>query len=1014
MPRIGLCVVVLCLSVPPALAQPFVNWENPHVHPLDITPDGDTLLAVNTADNRLEVFDITSGAALHLGAIPVGLDPVSVRARTSTEAWVVNHISDSISIVDLATMRVVFTIRTDDEPADVVFVGSSPQKAFVSCSQANTVVVFDTAAPATRLATLAIDGEDPRSMAVNVARGEVYVAVFESGNRSTILGGGLAMGGTGFPPNVVNDPAGPYGGVNPPPNDGTNFKPPQRAGNPAPPGVGLIVKKNGAGLWMDDNAHDWTSMVSGANHALSGRPADWDLFDHDIAIIDATTHALRYANGLMNIGMALAVNPANEQITLVGTDATNEVRFEPVLEGRFLRVNLARVTPTPATVGISDLNQHLSYGTTVPFVAIPQGERDKSLGDPRAIVWNAAGTRGYVAGMGSNNVVIIDAAGTRQPLLSNPLDVTIDVAEGPTGLALDETRGRLYVLSKFAARVSVVDTATETVLTDVGFYDPSPIAIKIGRKHLYDTHRNSGLGQIACASCHVDARNDRLAWDLGNPDGTVKTFNQNCPLGGCQDWHPMKGPMTTQTLQDIIGREPHHWRGDRNGLEEFAGAFTGLQGDDLPLPSPDMQEFESFLATIHFPPNPSRNAGRYPVTPLDNGLPSNLPLPGHFTTGRFAPAGQPLPNGNAVTGLTAYRTGGLDTVQCVTCHTLPTGMGLDGAFTGFPPTFQPLPPGPNGEHHLALVSQDGSTNVSIKIPHLRNMHEKVGFEMTQTSNRSGFGFLHDGSVDSLARFLNEPVFNVTSDQQTADLVAFMLSFAGSDLPQGSPTNPLEPPGVAGKDTHAAVGWQTTLIDDTSPAPGQILLISDMIGLANTNKVGLIVKGVQGGIARGYRYNGGGNFQSDRFAETITSGALQAAAAPGSELTYTIVPKGSETRIGIDRDDDGFYDREELDACSDPANAASVPGDPSVDIDSDGDEDFTDVAAFVAVLLGSPQDVNHTPRCDLNCDGAENGLDIHPFVDAFLTPSLAPLTPRVEETEADIAPRSTAPESVSGH
>ena len=35
----------------------------------------------------------------------------------------------------------------------------------------------------------------------------------------------------------------------------------------------------------------------------------------------------------------------------------------------------------------------------------------------------------------------------------------------------------------------------------------------------------------------------------------------------------MKGPMTTQTMIDIIGHEPHHWRGDRDGLEEFADAL---------------------------------------------------------------------------------------------------------------------------------------------------------------------------------------------------------------------------------------------------------------------------------------------------------------------------------------------------------------------------------------------------------------------------------------------------------
>ncbi|MFN0007624.1 MAG: hypothetical protein ACKVXR_06925, partial [Planctomycetota bacterium] len=81
----------------------FVNWETPHVYPLDRTPDGSRLLAVNTADARLEVFDASGVVLTPLFSVPVGLDPVSVRARTNDEAWVVNHVSDSVSIVRLST-----------------------------------------------------------------------------------------------------------------------------------------------------------------------------------------------------------------------------------------------------------------------------------------------------------------------------------------------------------------------------------------------------------------------------------------------------------------------------------------------------------------------------------------------------------------------------------------------------------------------------------------------------------------------------------------------------------------------------------------------------------------------------------------------------------------------------------------------------------------------------------------------------------------------------------------------
>ena len=37
-----------------------------------------------------------------------------------------------------------------------------------------------------------------------------------------------------------------------------------------------------------------------------------------------------------------------------------------------------------------------------------------------------------------------------------------------------------------------------------------------------------------------------------------------------------------------------------------------------------------------------------------------------------------------------------------------------------------------------------------------------------------------------------------------------------------------------------------------------------------------------------------------------------------------MPPGSGARIGIDRDDDGFLDRDELDAGSDPEDETSLP------------------------------------------------------------------------------------------
>lgn len=931
-------LIAVCCAVAAWAQAPFINYESPQVHPVDISPDLTTLAVCNTAAARLELFNVSTGNASPIGSVPVGYDPVSVRFRNDDEAWVVNHISDSVSIVDIPTQRVRATIPTADEPCDVVFAGN-PVFAFVSCSQANLVQRFDPGDAKSAPTNIEILAEDPRALAVSPDGLTVYAAIFESGNRSTLIAGG-SDNTIGLTPgnDAMEDPTGPYGGVNPPPNDpddantdGNLFIPPKAPANGTPPKVGLIVKEDANGVWRDDNGNDWSPWVSGAKSDKSGRYQGWELIDRDVAVINTATLGVTYIEHLMNLNMAIAVNPATGDITVVGTDGTNEVRFEPNITGRFIRVLMAAIDPAKAAPSISDLNaEHLALaqgGNAYEDGHVVPAERNKSIGDPRGIVWNAAGTLGFITGMGSNNLIVVNSFGER-------FDVGFskNLREGPTGLALDESRNRLYVLNRFHGSVSVVETTNFNEIANVPFFDPTPPAIKIGRKHLYDTHKNSGLGHIACASCHIDGRMDRLAWDLGDPAGAVKPLSGggNPPIHNLgagipglaagqtspafQNFHPMKGPMTTQTLQGIIGMEPHHWRGDRNGLEEFNPAFVGLQGDDVVpntngggLTQQEMQEFENFLATLRFPPNPFRN--------FDNSLPTDLPLPRQFANGRFTLAnGAPLPNGDATRGLQLYRNQGapLDAgnFTCVICHTLPTGAGTDSFLTlpGGIPTFVPIPTGPLGEHHLALVSVDGVTNRAIKVPHLRNQFDKAGFETTPGNpSYAGFGVLHDGSVDSVARFVSEPVFEVQSDQDVADLTALVFSFSGG-FNQPNPGPLPEPPGPPSADAHAAVGKQVTVENASKVDP----LVDQMLAIANAAKADVIVKGRVLGYQRGWWYQGNNQFLPDWSEEIgISTAQLLALAGPGSELTFTVVPIDSGRRLGVDRDLDDTLDFDEF-------------------------------------------------------------------------------------------------------
>ena len=892
----------------------FLNFETAPVHPVALAPGGTLLAVCNLPDYRVELFDVSGRVPVALGDVPVGVDPVSVRFRTTNELWVVNHISSSISIVDVAAKRIVATIDTKAGPTDVAF-AASPLRAFVSCAKENTVQVFE---PVTRqlITNIVIDGERPKAMAVSPDGRKVYVAIFESGNASTLLTG------AGYPPNV----------------DG-NFSPPLFEHPNAPEGFyveqspdSLIVKKNAMGRWMDDNLGDWTEYISGTNAPHHGRPIGWDMPDRDVAVIDTATFEISYATGLMNICMDVAVNPASGQIAVVGTDATNERRFEPNLRGTFIRVNLALVDPTNLSRTVVDLNPHLDYSTA----SVSASERSKSLGDPRGIIWSSDGTRGYIAGMGSGNLVVIDAQGSRITTQPMPLE------EGPTGLALDETRHRLYILNRFAATISVLDATTLTIVTNTSFYDPTPEVIRAGRKHLYDTHRNSGLGQLACASCHVDGRFDRLAWDLGNP-----ALDAQLPTNNVGFFHPMKGPLVTQTLQDIIGQEPLHWRGDRPNIESFNGTFTDLLAREARLTTNEMQQFKDFLATIHFPPNRFRD--------FDNSLPTNQPLPGLFGVSESGiPDRTPLPNGNAQRGQERFAF----IHGCSGCHQNDAGRGAIS------------------DDIITFVRREG--NRPFKIAQLRSLQDKVGMDRVGTSSRVGFGFRFDGREDSLTRFLVD-LFEIKENQEIADLTAFLLTFSGfgserAEQLLGSPS----------KDAAAAVGRQVTL---TTPSANP--LVAAMTGLADqspTSRVDLIARGVKDGLNRGWFYDAAvKRFLSDRNGEEISGNGLIGLASAEAPLTFTVVAAGIGRRTGIDRDGDGRFDRTELENGSDPT-------DPCV-LDTNLPPEFVHLpelrvhsGALVAVPVLAAYVVEPCQR--LRFELAENspsGTTIHPTTGLFTWP-----------------------------
>src|SRR4051794_1062059 len=105
----------------PVSDNPYTLFEALQTRPLALSPSGKFLFALNTPDGRLEIFRVKKHGLDAVASVPVGLEPVSLAARSEDEVWVVNHLSDSVSIVDVSKpqdAQVVRTLLVGDEPRD--------------------------------------------------------------------------------------------------------------------------------------------------------------------------------------------------------------------------------------------------------------------------------------------------------------------------------------------------------------------------------------------------------------------------------------------------------------------------------------------------------------------------------------------------------------------------------------------------------------------------------------------------------------------------------------------------------------------------------------------------------------------------------------------------------------------------------------------------------------------------------------------------------------------------------
>ncbi|MEY4763923.1 MAG: hypothetical protein RI907_596 [Pseudomonadota bacterium] len=918
------------LAVSAQAASPsYYEFESGHVRPLAKSADGTKLFAVNTPNNTLDVFNIVGNQLQLVARVPVGMEPVAVAVRSANEVWVVNHLSDSVSIVTLdGTPRVTRTLLVGDEPRDIVFAGS-PSRAFITTAhrgqhrvdpsiasvpgagdpelttagvKRNDVWVFNpsslgNAFGGTPDRILSFFSDTPRALAVSPDKATVYVAAFKSGNQTAVVDENIVCDGFNTTKTCtvkgVTYPGGLFGPK-------TNFE-----GKQAPE-TGLIAKFDPASKsWKDGINRDWTKALP------------FYLPDRDVFAFDANSLTEKASfSSVGNILFNMVTNPKTGALYVTNFDANNMARFEGPgkFGGATLQGNLAKARVTVIANGEVKprfLNKHIDYNKLVTDPTFDKTTKNHSLSIPLEPVVSDDGKTMYVAAYGSAKIGVFSTAeienDTFNPKTASAGYIKVSGAGGPSGIVLDEAKGQMYVMTRFDHAVKVINLSSKSEVSSTALKNPEPANITEGRPILYDAFNSSANGEGSCASCHIFGDEDATAWDLGNPDDPVTTaaipgkfidpftypvakllFGVKSKINGDDkpnNFHPMKGPMMTQTLKGMRNHGAMHWRGDRaagvygndvrnanTSFINFAVAFEGLLGNPEIASKETMQKFADYQLNTYLPPNAVRN--------LDNSLTPAQQRGRDFYVG-------PRPADGMKLNLSF-----LETAQtCNGCHTLDASQGLYG--TGTFRTFEGLPQ-------------------TVKVAGLRNLYQRVGmfgspnmtfFSLAGTPHMGeqvrGYGFTHDGAVDTLFRFFHAIVFRdqigagfptgTTGTNNRKDVEQFMLAFDGDLAPIVGQQITLN------SGNASQVGPRIDLLIARAKAP----FVSKEAG-GNVTECDLVASVVEGGVRKGYLLNVNTGFFTDKNGANKSDSALRNLAnTAGQEVTYTCTPPGSGDRIAFD-------------------------------------------------------------------------------------------------------------------
>ncbi len=529
-------------------------FASPQVDPIALSADFTRLFVAATTSNAVEVYDtVTNGL---LASVRVGIDPVSVAVRPDgQELWVSNHVSDSVSVIDLTSgptqYQIIATIQDVDsngatlfdEPVGIAFTGDS-KKAYVALSSRNDIAVIDTSACDNPCSPNEVDGrlhitnQDPRAIAVKGNR--LYVAAFESGNQTE-----MSM---------------------------------------CP---GESPSSDGQCTMNEDDLTDFVVQSPNIPSATKNLIRDTDVPDRDVFVYDTGSDTLvDTLEGVGTLLYGIAVDD-NDLLYVSQTEGNNDVNgivqdLPGAPSGPEDDVN------GDGVVNLTDMDNRMFFnqvaiydcgGASCSPISGSPFEVDPAL-TPATALATPYGIRVTTGTGGASTAVVTAAASSRIFTLDDAGSVLsqLDVGAIPRGVALSSDGNgdplNAYVLNTLDNSVTVVDVSDPTDLpgnnpSPVTFAvgnDGTPTSLRLGRIAFNDAFA-SDSGNFSCASCHPDGNTDQLLWRIGGRDCL------GCTPGEDE-------ARTTMPVRGLRNTLPLHWDGTLGDPFGGPNGTVGANGNE--------------------------------------------------------------------------------------------------------------------------------------------------------------------------------------------------------------------------------------------------------------------------------------------------------------------------------------------------------------------------------------------------------------------------------------------------